>query len=339
MGLISHTKNGLYVEPAKVYIDPWRKVDNALITHGHSDHARWGHKYYVCATSSVNILKHRLGHDINIRGIDYGEALTVNGVRFSFHPAGHITGSAQVRVEYQGEIWVATGDYKIEDDGLCEPYEPVACHHFITECTFGLPVYRWRPQKKIMSEINMWWSKNVSLGKTSVITAYSLGKAQRIINSVDHSIGPIYTHGAVENMNQVYRESGIPLPETIHLNPKTDTTDLPRGLVVCTPGAVGTPWMKRIKNFSLGAASGWMMIRGNRRRRGADRGFVLSDHCDWDGLNQAIEATGATHIYPTHGNTTTFSQYLREQGYHAQPIETEFGDEQVDDDGGTGAAR
>jgi len=320
MALIVHTKNGLYCSQAKVYIDPWRKVDNALITHGHSDHARWGHKYYVCASSSVNILKHRLGNDISIRGMAYGEELLVNGVKFSFYPAGHITGSAQIRAEYKGEVWVATGDYKVEDDGLCEPYEPVKCQHFITECTFGLPVYKWAPQEQVIADINQWWADNASVNRPSIITAYSLGKAQRIINSVSDSIGPIYTHGAIEKMNKVYRDDGIQLPPTILLTPDTDSKALKKALIIAPPSTIGSTWMKKIKKYSLGIASGWMAIRGNRRRRGADKGFVLSDHCDWEGLHTAIKATEATHIYPTHGNTVTYSQWLTEQGYHAKPI-------------------
>jgi len=232
MPLIEHTKKGLYCPVAKVYIDPWRKVDNAFITHGHSDHARWGHKYYVCADTSVNILKHRLSNNINVRGLAFGEKMMVNGVAFSFHPAGHITGSAQIRVEHKGEIWVATGDYKTEDDKLCTPFEPVQCHHFITECTFGLPVYRWQPQEEVIGSIKSWWSENAREGRPSVITAYSLGKAQRIINSVGTDIGPIYTHSAVQKMNEVYLASGITLPKTTHLTKDVQKSDIRKALIV-----------------------------------------------------------------------------------------------------------
>ena len=334
MPLIEHTQKGLFCAQAGVYIDPWRKVDNALITHGHSDHARWGHKYYVCAASSVNILKHRLGHDINVRGLPFGETLTVNGVHFSFHPAGHITGSAQIRVEHNGEIWVITGDYKVEDDGLCTPFEPIKCQHFITECTFGLPVYRWQSQIEIVNQIKDWWTSNADQKTTSVITAYSLGKAQRLIHALGDDIGPILTHSAVEKMNDVFRESGISLPHTQLYSEKIDKKILERALIVTPSSGLSGKWLQKVRNYSLANASGWMAVRGNRRRFGADRGFVLSDHCDWDGLLSAIEATGATHIYPTHGNTVSFSKYLNEQGYSARPIETEYG-EAEDDDGAT----
>lgn len=330
MKLIEYTNKGLYCRQADVYIDPWKKVNYALITHGHADHARWGHKHYLCVDSSVPILKHRLGPEMNIQGVPYKQKTTINGVNFSFHPAGHITGSAMIRVEYKGEIWVASGDYKIEDDGLAEAYEPVKCHHFITECTFGLPVYQWRPQEEVISEINQWWQGNAAEGRPTLITAYSLGKAQRIINSVDNSIGPILTHGAIDRMNQVYRSMGIRLPQTRHLNSTVHKSEWKKALILTPPSAVGSSWSRKLKDYSLGVASGWMAIRGNRRRRGADRGFVLSDHCDWPGLLQAIKDSGATHIYPTHGNTVTFAKYLTEQGYHATPIETQFGDDQLD---------
>lgn len=332
MALIEYTKKGLYCPQAKVYIDPWRKVDNALITHGHSDHARWGHKYYVCCTNSVNIIKHRLKNDINIRGLAFGEKLVVNGVTFSFFPAGHIVGSAQIRIEYKGEIWVVSGDYKIEEDGLCTPFEPIKCHSFITECTFGLPIYKWSPQEEVFDKIRKWWHSNASVGKTSIITAYSLGKAQRIIHALGTQIGPIYTHDTIHKMNKVYAASGFSLPETFSLKSKFNTSSLDKALVVTPSSALGSEWAKNLNNYSLAAASGWMMTRKNRKRGGVDMSFVLSDHCDWSGLNEAIKLTGATNIYPTHGNTISFSKWLNEKGYNARPIETEYG-ELVDDDG------
>lgn len=330
MPLIELNKNGIYCAEANVYIDPWRPVDRALITHGHSDHSRAGHKSYLCTNSSVPIIKHRLGAGINIKGIAYNETIRVNGVKISFHPAGHIIGSAQIRLEGQGEVWVVSGDYKIENDGISEAFEPVKCSHFITESTFGLPVYRWREQSKVFDEINTWWRENQQLGKTTIITAYSLGKAQRILHNIDSSIGKIFCHGAIGNMNQAIAESGIPLKETLLVNTESKPQDFEGSLIMAPPGALGSSWMKRFKKVSIGIASGWMMLRGARRRRGADRGFVLSDHCDWDGLNQAIAETGAENIYPTHGYTEIYSRWLREQGYNAQPLETEFEGESLE---------
>jgi len=327
MSLLTFTDRGIYCPQADVYIDPWRPVERALVTHGHSDHARWGHKYYLATESAGPVIKYRLG-DINLQTVKYGSTTTINGVKFSFHPAGHILGSAQIRVEYKDEIWVAAGDYKIEDDGIAEAFEPVRCHHFITESTFGLPVYRWEPQEKVLADINDWWQQNKEEGKVSMLTAYALGKAQRLLVGLDPSIGTIYTHGAVENTNAIIRAQGVKLPETVRMTREVAKKDFIGNLVLTTPGSIGQPWAKKFNPMSLGSASGWMTLRGARRRRGADRGFVLSDHADWPGLLQAIEATGAHNIYVTHGYTAIFSRYLRQIGYNAVELKTEYGNEQ-----------
>ncbi|MEL6987069.1 MAG: ligase-associated DNA damage response exonuclease, partial [Bacteroidota bacterium] len=277
----------------------------------------------------VPILKHRLGK-IQIQGVDYGEKVMVNGVQFSFHPAGHIIGSAQIRVEYKGEVWVISGDYKTENDGVSGAFEPVPCHHFVTESTFGLPVYNWSPQASVIESINNWWARNKADGFTSVIYAYSLGKSQRILYHLDQSIGPVYTHGAVENINQILRANGHPLPPSTHVTDNIAKSAL-KGAMIISPGSAdGSPWMNRFKPYRTAAASGWMMLRGMRRRRAVDKGFVLSDHADWHGLNEAIEATGAEHIYVTHGSTETYTQWLVEKGYNAQVLKTEFQVEEVD---------
>lgn len=323
MNLIESTERGLYCAKADVYIDPWKPVDRAIITHGHSDHARPGHKAYACVKSSKAILRHRLG-PIKMTTYDYGESFSINGVTFSFHPAGHVIGSAQIRVEYKGEIWVVTGDYKLEDDGISEAYEQLKCHSFITESTFGLPVYDWTDQEEIYNDINNWWSENSEENTTTLLTAYSLGKAQRILQHLDLDIGPIFCHGAIANMNDKIVDSGIPLNPYQKVSLDSKPKDYEKAIVLAPPSAVGSAWMKRFKKSSVGVASGWMALRGARRRRGADRGFVLSDHCDWKSLNQAIKDTGAENIYPTHGYTEIFSKWLNDQGYYARPIETAF---------------
>lgn len=330
MPLLEFTNKGIYCAQADVYIDPWKKVKRALITHGHADHSRWGHSHYLCTKTAMPVIRHRLG-PINIESVEYGESRTVNGVKFSFHPAGHILGSAQIRAEYKGEVWVASGDYKIEDDGLAEAFEPVKCHGFITESTFGMPVYKWQPQAEVFAEINDWWRENNAQGKVSIISAYALGKAQRIMQNVDPGIGRIFTHGAVENINEVMRKQGIPLVETTRVHSTIKKDEYKGGLVIAPPSAVGGNWTRKFQPFSVAIASGWMNLRGARRRRNADRGFVLSDHADWDGLNQAVADTGASKVIVTHGYTEVFTKWLREQGYEAYGEKTQFESETPDD--------
>ncbi|TDQ18970.1 putative mRNA 3-end processing factor [Algoriphagus boseongensis] len=323
--LLVFNAKGIYCPIAQVYIDPWKPVNRAIITHGHSDHARFGHKHYLTHHSNIPIIRHRLGQ-INVEGVEWGEKFQINGVTFSLHPAGHILGSSQVRVEYNGEIWVFTGDYKTEPDGICTPYESVACHTLITECTFGIPAFKWKPQEKVFDEINLWWDKNKKDGKTSVLFAYTLGKAQRILKHVDSSIGPIYTHGAVENMTDVLRPQ-LALPSTTQITRETINKDLRGALVIAPPSAHGSPWMRKLVPYETGTCSGWMAFRGARARRATDRGFVLSDHCDWQGLLSSIRESGAERVICTHGYTDIFSRYLREIGYQASVENTQYAGE------------
>jgi putative mRNA 3-end processing factor len=321
-------KEGLYCVPGDFYIDPWRPVDRAVITHAHGDHARWGHRHYLASNQSVGILKSRLGLDINIEGLDYGERITHNGVTISLHPAGHVLGSAQVRMECGGEVWVASGDYKVEPDATCAPFEPVRCHCFITESTFGLPIYRWDPQQEVFDDINRWWRRNAIEGRTSVLYAYAFGKAQRVLSGLDASIGPIVCHGALKPLNDVYRERGVDLPRT-QLVSETDKAGLTRALVLAPPSAAGSTWTRRFGDYSDAFASGWMLLRGARRRRGVDRGFVLSDHADWPGLLSAIRATEASQVIVTHGSIPVMVRWLRQIGLDAKAFETEFGDDEA----------
>jgi putative mRNA 3-end processing factor len=245
-------------------------------------------------------------------------------VRVSLHPAGHILGSAQVRIEYAGEIWVVSGDYKVEHDRTSEAFEPVRCHTFITESTFGLPIYRWRPQPEVFAQIDAWWRQNQGAGKASMLFAYSLGKAQRLVAGVDAEIGPIFCHGAVQKMNQVYREQGIALPETQYAGDPERGYDWSRSLIVAPPSANGSPWMRKFGAVSTAFASGWMRVRGTRRRRSLDRGFVLSDHADWPGLLSAVQATGAQQVLVTHGYRAPLVKWLSERGLEARALETRF---------------
>ena len=320
--LLAFNDKGIYCSQADVYLDPWRVVNNAIITHGHSDHSRSGHNNYITHHDNVPIIKHRLG-SINVTGKGWNETFTINGVKFSLHPAGHIIGSAQIRVEYKGEVWVFTGDYKVEDDGVSTPYEVVKCHTFITECTFGLPAFKWTPQAEVMREINKWWSENKAEGQTSVLFGYTLGKAQRLLKYLDTDIGKIYTHGAVENMTAVLRPL-VDFPPTTLITHETKKEDLLGSIVLAPPSAHGSTWIRKMTPYVTGAASGWMAFRGARRRRAIDKGFVLSDHCDWQGLLESIKATGAEKIISTHGYSDVFSKYLRELGYDARTANTQY---------------
>lgn len=327
--LLVFNQKGIYCEVADVYIDPWKPVKKAIISHGHADHSRWGHQQYITHHSNVAIIKHRLG-DITVAGKEWNETFTINGVKFSLHPAGHIIGSSQIRVEYKGEVWVFTGDYKTEDDGLAVPYEVVKCHTFITECTFGLPAFKWVPQEQVFNDINTWWQQNREDGKTSVLFGYSLGKAQRILKHLDTSIGQIYTHGAVENMTEVIR-SIADLPPTHKVTRDTKKEEIKGNIVIAPPSAHGSTWIKKMVPYVTASASGWMTFRGARRRRAIDKGFVLSDHCDWQGLLTSIKATGAEKIICTHGYTDIFSRFLAEQGYDARTEQTQYEEENAEE--------
>ncbi|SDY90773.1 putative mRNA 3-end processing factor [Jannaschia faecimaris] len=320
---------GIFCPAGGFHIDPWRPVDRALVTHGHADHAYPGHTHYLTSTAAAPVIRHRLG-DIAIDTVNFGETRSINGVSVSFHPAGHVPGSAQIRVEHKGEVWVVSGDYKTTPDGLSEPFAPVRCHAFITECTFGLPVFDWKDEAALASEINAWWSANAADGRVSAIGAYSLGKAQRLLTMVDPAIGSILTHAAVENTNEVLRGQGLSLPDTVRVTPDTDAKAYPGALLIAPPSALDSRWSQRFAPVASAFASGWMALRGVRRRRAIDRGFVVSDHADWRGLNAAIAETGATRIFATHGYTETFRQWLEMQGYDAQIVRTEFGDELID---------
>ncbi|MEO8733552.1 MAG: ligase-associated DNA damage response exonuclease [Flavobacteriales bacterium] len=322
--LLTFTPQGIYCPAAQVHIDPWRGVDRAIITHAHSDHARGGSTHYLAHPITKSLMHARISPDLDIETLEPGSTQTINGVHFSFHPAGHIPGSVQVRVEHHGEVWVASGDYKRQSDGISEAFEPVRCDAFITECTFGLPIYRWKEQAEVFHEINAWWRSNAANGVCSIISAYSLGKAQRVLKGLDTSIGPVLVHGAVANMNTVLQEGGLELPPWEHVLRDTPKERFRQALVITPGSAIGTPWTNKMRPYSSAMASGWMQLRGRRRRGNMEKGFVLSDHADWDGLLRTVKETGAERIIATHGYTDLFSQYLRSVGYDAHTEHTEF---------------
>jgi putative mRNA 3-end processing factor len=328
--LIVQRPEGLYCPPGRFFIDPWRPVQRAVITHAHADHARRGHGAYLATAVSAGVLRARLGA-ITLQGLAYGEVVVIDGVRVSLHPAGHVLGSAQVLVEQGGRVWVASGDYFVsghagDANTTCEPFEPVRCDCFITESTFGLPIYRWRPQVEVMADIDAWWRANAEAGRASLLMAYSFGKAQRLLAGVDASIGPIVVHGAVQPLNEAYREAGVALPPTLRLEEVKDKAVLQRALVIAPPAVHGSAWARKLGDFGDAFASGWMLLRGARRRQGVDRGFVLSDHADWPGLQRAIAATGAGRIIVTHGLEAVMVRWLQQQGLQAGSFRTEYGE-------------
>jgi putative mRNA 3-end processing factor len=327
MPLLEIDPSGLWCEAGGFHIDPWRPVPKAAITHAHGDHARPGSESYLCSAPCVPVLRERTGFDTHIEGIRYGEPLRIGEVTVSFHPAGHVLGSAQIRVEHHGEVWVASGDYKLAADRTCAPFEPVRCNTFVTESTFGLPIYRWPDEAGVLASLEDWWRGNRERGRCSVIFAYPLGKAQRVLAGLHPEIGPIFCHGAVERMNRVYRASGVELPPAGYPGDVPKGYDWTRAIVIAPPSAQGSPWMKRFGAsgaISTAFASGWMRIRGTRRRKSVDRGFVLSDHADWPSLQQAIEATGAERVLVTHGYRAPMVRWLTEHGKEAAALETQF---------------
>jgi putative mRNA 3-end processing factor len=327
MSLIEFTDRGFYCSAGGFYIDPWRPVEHAIITHAHSDHARWGHQHYLCHHLTKPLLQLRLGQQ-SYQSLGWNETLNRNGVTISLHPAGHIIGSSQVRIEFKGQIWVISGDYKTEDDGLSGAFEPIACHTFITECTFGLPVYNWQPQEELYTTMRKWVYTNQQQGMASVIFAYSLGKAQRVVQALAQLEVPIYVHGSVWNTHEQLLSAGIALPMVKRVTPATQKSDLQGSIVIAPMSAKDSPWLQRFAPYKTAVCSGWMQLRGNARRQSVDAGFALSDHADWNGLLSTIKATGAQQVYTTHGFQATFSRYLNETGIDAAEVTTEFGGEE-----------
>jgi putative mRNA 3-end processing factor len=324
--MLVFTDKGIYCPRGDFYIDPWKPVHRAVITHAHSDHARAGSDQYLCHRLTKPLLQWRLGN-YSYQSLEWGETIFINGVKLSLHPAGHIIGSSQVRIEEEGKVWVVSGDYKIEDDGISSAFESVPCNVFITESTFGLPIYRWKPQQEIFYDIQNWILKNQSAGKNSVLIAYSLGKAQRLLLCLKSLTVPVYVHGAIYNIHEALISAGVQMPEVMRITPEMKKEFFKESIIIAPPGAEGSSWMNRLTPYSVGICSGWMQVRGNRRRRNADEGFALSDHADWNGLLQAIRASGAEKVYSTHGYQSTMTRYLNELGIEAAEVKTEFGDE------------
>lgn len=327
MQLVQFTERGLFCPQGGFYIDPWHPVDKAIITHAHSDHARIGSRHYLCHRLTAPLLRLRLG-EISLQQLEWNDPIIINGVKVSLHPAGHIIGSSQVRLEYDGEVWVFSGDYKTENDAISGVFEPVRCNVFISESTFGLPIYQWKPQQEIYREMRQWVTGNNDEGQASIIIGYSLGKAQRILTAVESLDIPIYVHGAIWNVHECLSNAGITLPAVRRILPGISKQELAGSIILAPPSALGSAWMKRFSPSRVAVCSGWMQVRGNVRRRNADAGFALSDHADWEGLLSAIRATSAQRVFVTHGFQSTLSRYLNESGIEAGEVKTEFGTEE-----------
>ncbi|MCC5927898.1 MAG: ligase-associated DNA damage response exonuclease [Cyclobacteriaceae bacterium] len=323
--MLQFTDRGIYCPDGDFYIDAWKPVNRNIVTHAHSDHARPGHRFYLAHHHSEQIMQLRLGKSISLQTTSYGRSININGVQVSLHPAGHIPGSAQIRITRKaGEVWVVSGDYKTEDDGLCTPFEPLPCDTFISECTFGMPVYHWKPQQEVVEEILKWWQQNQGEGKVSFLFAYALGKAQRLINALYPYSQQIFVHGAVYNCNEALIKDRVEVPEVSRAEPGKDKNQYKGSLIIAPPSAMNSTWMRKFGESGTAIASGWMSLRGARRRRAADRGFVISDHADWKGLQEAIHATGASQVVTTHGYTAVFTRWLNEQGIYSREIQTSF---------------
>ena len=319
------TDRGIYCVPGRFYVDPWKAVDLAVISHGHGDHAKWGMGKYLCHAFTKPILKLRIGEGIEVQTVEYGEEIDINGVKVSLHPAGHIVGSAQIRMEYKGYVIVFSGDYKVDDDGLSTPFELVRCHEFITESTFGLPIYNWLKPQEYSELMQSWVQQNRDHGKTSVFIGYSLGKAQRIIKSIEGS-GRIFVHSSIAKLNEGMKSVGIVLPEYETLNFQEGVKHTDGAIVIVPPALFDSAMLKKIPNSATAFCSGWMQVRGSRRWRSADAGFAVSDHADWKGLIDTVKATGAEKVYVTHGQTAVLSKYLNEIGIHAVELKTIYED-------------
>lgn len=323
--LIEPTAAGLFCAAGNFHIDPWQPVPSAVITHAHGDHLRPGSSAYLCSRAAQPVVAQRLGSDTGVQTLEYGEAVVVDGVRVSLHPAGHILGSAQVRVEHHGEVWVVSGDYKRAVDPTCAPFEPVRCHTFVTEATFGLPLFRWDPPGATIEEICAWRDEMREAGRPAVLFCYALGKAQRVLAELARRVdGPVFVHGALVDLLDRYRAAGATFVATERATEAAKGRSFAGELIVAPLSARGTLWMRRFGDHSAAFASGWMRIRGARRRRGYDRGFALSDHADWDGLISTIEETRATRVFVTHGYTHQLARYLTGRGLDAQPWRTQY---------------
>ncbi|MFL5321657.1 MAG: ligase-associated DNA damage response exonuclease [Myxococcaceae bacterium] len=334
--LVVESPLGLYCPQGDFHIDPSGPVPRAVLTHVHADHAHPGAGEYLCAEPSVPLLRKRLSVEtdagaqspLKVTGVRYGGRFPLGSATVSFHPSGHVLGSAQIRIEAGGEVWVVSGDYKRAPDPTCAPFEVVPCDVFITEATFALPIFRWDPAESVAADILHWWDNNRENDKASVLICYSLGKAQRLLAELQKLTDrPVYVHGAIELITQLYRNAGVQMLPTIPVVETKKGQSFKGELILAPRSARGQTWMRRFGSWEEAFVSGWMRIRGTRRHMSYDRGFVLSDHADWPALLQTIQDTGAKRVLCTHGYVDALSRYLSERGVDAGVLKTAFAGE------------
>jgi putative mRNA 3-end processing factor len=313
MALIEFTNRGLYCPAGDFFIDP----------------SQGGSTHYLCHKDCKPLLELRLGKK-SIQTLAWEEPILINGVRVSLHPAGHVIGSSQVRVEYQGEVWVASGDYKIQDDGISGTFQPVKCHFFITESTFALPVYKWKEDPELFGEMGAWIEDNKSKGKTSILQAYSIGKAQRVISNLAGFVDQVYAQTAIFQTQEALEKAGFDFPNVRLLTAQIKPEALRRSLVVATGLVAEGSILKNLAPYSMGICSGWERVSSKRRGQLADTGFALSDHADWEGLLAAVKETGAEKVFVTHGFQSEFTRYLNEIGIPASEVNSGFSSEEED---------
>lgn len=321
--LLHINSSGIYCPIGDFYIDPWKPVEHAIITHAHSDHARIGHRNYLVHKDSVNLLRHQIGNYLQCESVDYGEHIYRNGVKITMYPAGHIPGSAQIRIEHKGEVWAFSGDFKLSSDGISKDFESIKCHAWLSEGTFGLPLFNWEKQEVVFNAINNWWAANRANNKTSVLVCNAIGKVQRVLRNLDTKIGDIYAHRDIYGINQVFNKQGIIVPETKRLE-LSNTKTIANGLVLILHSFLGTPWINNLEQYSVGIISPWMSLREERKKRKFDKHFILSDHADWAELKEASINSQAEKVYLTHGYSSSFYRWLRDKGVDVHEVETQF---------------
>jgi putative mRNA 3-end processing factor len=319
--LVTATKRGLYCPPGDFYIDPVKPVQTAVVTHAHGDHLREGSVRILMAAPGIGIARKRLNDARNVVAVEYGAPFTLGGVTISLHPAGHILGSAQVRLEQDGEVWVVSGDYKRQPDPTCAPFEPLACDVFVSETTFGQPHFVWPETTAVIGNIVRWWQINRERGKNSVLFCYALGKAQRVLaEMLAFTQETVHVHGEIGALVEVYRAAGIQMVPTVPVT-ATSAAELRGALVMATPAMSRSSWLERLGSGSRAFCSGWMLLEGESQRRGYDMGFVVSDHADWPALVSTCQQSGARRIRLMHGRTDRLAAYLVELGLDAAALE------------------